>query len=100
MQDSSSDQTSDTILLEALIAETEAGLVIIDSLSSVMDGDENSKQDTQPVFTNLRHVAELTGAAIIVIHHSNRAGGYRGSSAIKGALEAMVQVNSKRMDRR
>jgi hypothetical protein len=78
-----------------LIQDRKAGLTIIDALADVMDGDENSKQDTQPVFTNLRRIAEKTNTAIIVIHHSNKSGGYRGSSAIKGALDLMVKIESE-----
>ena len=73
-----------------------ARLVVIDILASVMPGkDENAVKDTQPVFLKLRRVAQETGAAIILIHHSNKNGGYRGSSAIKGALETMIFVESK-----
>jgi RecA-family ATPase len=89
------DNKDDRKELQQLIEETEAGLVVIDALADVMDGDENSKQDTQPVFTALRKIAELTSAAIIVIHHSNKSGGYRGSSAIKGALDLMVKIESE-----
>jgi len=81
-------------LLE-IIKTSSAKLVIIDALTDVMNGDENSKQDTQPVFTALRRIAESTNAAIIVIHHSNKRGGYRGSSAIKGALDLMVKIESE-----
>ena len=88
------DDTTDAVLVQSLIEETGAGLVIIDALADIMDGDENSKQDTQPVFSALRKIADITNAAIIVIHHSNRAGGYRGSSAIKGAVDLMIEVRS------
>ena len=60
-----------------------------------MSGDENSKQDTQPVFNHLRKIAEDTSAAIVIVHHANKTGGYRGSSAIKGAVDTMVQVCSE-----
>lgn len=89
------DKPTDTTLLQALIEVEEPGLVIIDVLADVMDGDENSKQDTQPVFTNLRKIADQTNAAIILIHHANKAGGYRGSSAIKGAVDTMILVESE-----
>lgn len=89
------DDPKDAVLFESLIIETSSELVILDSLSDLMDGDENSKQDTQPVFQVLRRIAENTNAAIIVIHHSNKTGGYRGSSAIKGAVDLMVQVTSE-----
>jgi hypothetical protein len=89
------DDENDPVLLQALIEEVGAKLVIFDALADIMGGDENSKEDTQPIFTQLRKIADRTGAAIILIHHSNRAGGYRGSSAIKGAIDLMVRVESE-----
>jgi len=89
------DDQNDPDELQSLIEDVGAGLVIIDALTDVMDGDENKKQDTQPVLTTLRRISENTGVAIIVIHHSNKTGGYRGSSAIKGALDLMVKIESK-----
>lgn len=79
-----------------LIQETEAKLVIIDALADVMlGGDENAVKDTQPVFAGLRMASEVTGAAFVVIHHSNKQDGYRGSTAIAGALDTMLKVDSK-----
>lgn len=87
---------NDQILLISLIGETGARLVFIDALADVMvGGDENTVKDTQPVFMALRRIAKVTGAAIVVIHHSNRLGDYRGSSAIPGALDTMLQIESK-----
>lgn len=88
------DSESDPTILQAIIEEYGAKLVILDALADVMGGDENSKEDTQPIFTELRRIADRTGAAIILIHHSNKMGGYRGSSAIKGAVDLMVKVES------
>jgi DNA-binding HxlR family transcriptional regulator len=82
--------------LTYLITSQKMQLVIIDALADVMLGkDENSVKDVQPIFTELRRIADDTQAAIIVIHHSNKNGGYRGSTAIKGALDVMVSVESK-----
>jgi RecA-family ATPase len=89
------DKKIDAIELQELIDNTNAGLVIIDTLADIMEGDENSKQDVQPVFSTLRKVTELTGSAIVVIHHSNKKSGYRGSSAIKGALDLMIKIESE-----
>ena len=86
---------SDAFLLRLLIEESGAQLVIIDALADVMSGDENSKQETQPVMTALRRIADKTRAALIFIHHSNKMGGYRGSSAIKAAVDLMVAVSSE-----
>jgi hypothetical protein len=89
------DGDNDPILIQALIEQTGAKLVIFDALADLMDGDENDKKDVQPVFNHLRKIAEATNSAILVIHHSNKAGGYRGSSAIKGSVDLMVQVTSE-----
>jgi len=90
------DDLNDPVLIQALLIEqTGARLVIFDALADLMDGDENSKQDTQPVFNALRKMSEATDSAILIIHHSNKAGGYRGSSAIKGSVDLMVQVQSE-----
>jgi hypothetical protein len=80
--------------VESAILETKAKLVIIDALADVMDGDENSKRDVQPVMNALRKIADNTDSAILLIHHSNKSGGYRGSTAIKASSDLMVQVTS------
>lgn len=89
------DDKDDAMELEQLITERHSGLVIIDALTDCMVGDENSKQDTQPVFTTLKRIATHTNAAIIIIHHSNKTGGYRGSSAIKGAIDLLAKIESE-----
>jgi hypothetical protein len=82
--------------LEALILGSGAGFVVIDALADIMPGaDENAVKDTQPVFLRLRGVAERTGAAIVLIHHTNKAGGYRGSSAMSGAVDLLLSVRSE-----
>ena len=64
-------------------------------MADIMPGaDENAVQDVQPVLMNLRKVAEETGAAIELIHHSNKSGHYRGSSAISGAVDLLLKVES------
>jgi hypothetical protein len=86
---------SDIEVLHNLIVETHAALVIIDALADIMPGgDENTVKDIQPIFRSLRSVADQTQSAIIMIHHSNKAGGYRGSTALKGAVDLMLEVTS------
>lgn len=77
------------------VSDSEAGLIIIDSLVALASGaDENKVADMYPVMAALRHVAETTGAAILMIHHTgkSKAGGYRGSSAISGAVDLLLEV--------
>ena len=88
--------------LTNLINSLGAGLVIIDALADVMPGkDENAVKDVQPVFLTLRRIAEDTQAAIVIIHHSNKGTGkdnYRGSTAIKGAIDTLIKVESEPED--
>lgn len=77
------------------IQETSAGLVIIDALADVMHGlNENDVKDVQPILMKLRKIAEETGATIITIHHENKSGEFRGSSAILGAVDIMLSIKA------
>jgi len=87
---------ADVALIEALVQELKPALVIIDALADVMpNADENAVKDVQPVFQALRSIAEKYQCAIVVIHHSNKLGGYRGSTAVKAAVDLMLMVDSK-----
>lgn len=86
--------------LKKLIREIDAKLVIIDTLVNVMPGlDENSARDTQPIFKALRILADTLGTTFIVIHHLNKMGGTRGSTAIPGALDLIVDIESQKKSR-
>jgi len=88
-------QPDDVNMLHLTIKKCGAGLVIVDALADVMPGgDENSVRDIQPVFIRLRKIADDTKAAIIIVHHSNKSGGFRGSSAMKGAVDLMLDMKA------
>ncbi len=88
-------KAEDIRALEAAIIEAHARLVIIDALADVMLGrDENTVKEVQPIFVALRGIAEAQQAAIVIIHHTNRAGRYRGSTAIKGAVDLLLLVEN------
>jgi hypothetical protein len=83
--------------LRALIEAHEAGFVLIDSWAAVVAGaDENAVSEIQPVLINLRRIAERTRCAFQLIHHTNRNGGYRGSTAFKAALDLMM-ISERRL---
>lgn len=88
------DNKDDVRTIESEINKLGAKLVIFDALADIMDGDENAKKDVQPVMNNLRKIADNTDSSIILIHHANKGGGYRGSTAIKASSDLMVQVSS------
>jgi len=78
------------------ILTTGAKLCFIDAFSDIMaTGDENSVKDTQPVFMALRRLAEDLDCAFVIIHHKNKQKDFRGSTAIPGAVDSMVEISSK-----
>lgn len=86
-------QPDDVTALQSAIVETGARFVVVDALADLLPGrDENSVKDMQPGFMALRAIAEATDAALVVIHHLNKSGGYRGSTAIKGAVDLLLTV--------
>jgi KaiC/GvpD/RAD55 family RecA-like ATPase len=80
--------------LEKIITAMQIKFVVMDALMDMMLGaDENSVKDVIPAFAQLKQVVERTGVTFLVIHHNDKAGkGYRGSTAIKGAVDLMVEV--------
>jgi hypothetical protein len=69
-------------------------LLVIDTLHSASVGsDENSAQDMGKVLQAVKNAQRALGCAVILIHHSNKAGtGERGSSALRGAMDAMIEI--------
>jgi len=83
--------------LDRLIKKFDAKLVIIDAFVDIMPGgDENSSQHVQPIFRGFRYIAEENQVAILSIHHANRNGGIRGSSAITGAVDLQMKITAPR----
>jgi len=71
-------------------------ILVIDTLHSATAGaDENSAQDMGRVLELCRKTARVLGCAVILVHHSNKAGtGERGSSAMRGAMDCMIEVKT------
>jgi hypothetical protein len=83
----------DTAELKKVVKSVGPDLIIIDALADIMPGaDENTVRDTLPVMRRLRKIADHQNCAIIALHHNSKAGGYRGSSAIKGAVDVLLTV--------
>ena len=72
-------------------------LIVIDTLArSMIGGDENSAVDMSKFMNYLdRFLIKPLKSNVLIIHHSGVEGGrYRGSSAIKGALDQEFEVTS------
>jgi hypothetical protein len=72
-------------------------LVVIDTFArALMGGDENSAQDVGAFNTGIAALIEHTGACVAIIHHSgkDKSKGARGSSALQGAIDTEIEVDS------
>lgn len=80
--------------LNKMIEEFNPDLVLIDSLNSVSSHSifsENDAEYARPVL-GLRKLSEKHNISIFLIHHSNKAGDVRGSSAIKAACSVEMKL--------
>lgn len=83
------------LALQEAAESVSAGLIIIDALADVIRGsDENSVLAIQPFFTRMRHLAEATHSAVLILHHNNRSGSFRGSSVISAGVDLLLSIES------
>ncbi len=86
----------DAQAVDELLGQVKPALVVIDALIDVSGGaDENAAGDMQRLMQTLRQLAEKHDCAIVLIHHAGKAGQYRGSSAIMGAVDLALEVSSE-----
>lgn len=72
-------------------------LIAVDTFArALMGGDENSAQDVGAFNSAVAALIESTGACVCIIHHSgkDKTKGARGSSALLGALDTEIEVDS------
>jgi hypothetical protein len=83
-------------LLEAHLAPGESApplFVIVDTLARCFVGDENQQEDMGAFIAGLDHLREEHDATVLVVHHTNKMGDEeRGSSAFRGACDAMLSI--------
>ncbi len=77
-----------------LVLPSQPAMIVFDTLAWVMTGDENKQEDMQKLMEACLKIQETTGAAVLLVHHTNKAGTYRGSSVLHGAADAMMEVEN------
>ncbi len=73
--------------LAGMIAAHEPVLIVLDTLRELHDGQEDSSDDMVWRLRPLRQMAHQTNTTILVNHHQNKLGGFRGSTAIRAAFD-------------
>lgn len=76
-------------------------LIIIDTLARNFGGDENSAVDIGDFIRNIDYLRYDWKATALIVHHSGKDSvkGARGSSALKGAVDAEYEVSRNSEDR-
>lgn len=68
-------------------------LIIIDTLQRAAVGaDENYAKDIGIILGRIILIQQLTGAAILLIHHANKDGGVRGSTALRNSADVVLEA--------
>jgi hypothetical protein len=79
--------------LTAEIIDSGATVVVLDSLAAYAGGeDENSAGKITALLLPLVKFVHDLGIALIVLHHSNKASGYRGSVAIGASVDMLLEM--------
>jgi 5S rRNA maturation endonuclease (ribonuclease M5) len=69
-------------------------LVILDTLARCFGaGDENHQKDMNLFNGGVGRLQRATGAAVLVVHHTGKSGDVRGSTALRGAVDAMMTMD-------
>jgi predicted transcriptional regulator len=87
------DETAVRTLAQAT-AKIKPGFIVIDTLARCMlGGDENSAKDVGMAIHGCFLLQQAFSASVCIVHHNNRADrGERGSGALRGAADTMIEV--------
>ncbi|HXJ44237.1 MAG TPA: AAA family ATPase, partial [Bryobacteraceae bacterium] len=83
-------------LIRDTIGDEPVAMVVVDTLARAMPGaDENSAKEVGLVIAGCDRVRDVLGCAVVPIHHQGKdeTRGLRGTSAIRGAVDAAFKVN-------
>ena len=68
------------------------GLIVVDTLSRCLPGDENKQEVMQGFVKTLDVLRDKYQGSVLVIHHEGRSGDIRGSTVLSGAVDVNLHV--------
>lgn len=79
------------------IQDLKPDMVVIDTLARCMEGgDENSARDMGIFIASCRRLQRELECAVLVVHHTGKTGSVeRGSSALRGAADTMIEMSNE-----
>jgi hypothetical protein len=90
----------DELLLALAELPEPPGLVVIDTAARAMvGGDENSAQDMGLFIDTAEKIRQATHATVLIVHHFNKAGAARGSTALLGAVHTIIECSREKNSR-
>jgi hypothetical protein len=73
--------------LWGMVAALQPRLVVLDTLRELHARQEDRSDEMGPLLRPLRQLAHQAGTTVLVNHHQNRSGTFRGSTAIRAAFD-------------
>ncbi len=80
-------EPNDLARLRRLLIDVEPVAIVLDTFRELHDRAEDSADEMGPLLRPLRELAHDTNVAIVLNHHQNKGGSFRGSTAIRAAFD-------------
>lgn len=93
-----SEEVLEDLMTEIRTMHRPVRLIIFDTFNRCFDGDENSSKDVGEAMARARQLARESGATLMIVHHTSKTGGYRGSSVLAGDMDTMMKLAKKDSD--
>lgn len=79
-------------ILDAMSPATER-LLVLDSLRTLAPSvDENDSDEVTAMLSSVQEIAQDCDCAVVILHHLNRGGEFRGSSAMTAVPEVVIRM--------
>jgi len=76
------------------IREIKPVMIVVDTFARCFDGEENSSRDVGAFMRACDAIREELHCAMVIVHHTTKGGATeRGSSAMRGAADVMIEVS-------
>ena len=80
--------------VETIAPSERLALIVVDTLARAYRGDdENSSAEMSAFIRRLEVLKDQYGTSVLLVHHASRGGNERGSTALRGAMEAVFSCH-------
>ena len=84
--------------LDKMVEETgkKPAMIVLDPLASFLSGDENSSHETSQFRKIMDDIIATYNTSVVIIHHANKKGEIRGSTAWRGWADSMLEFKRRK----